>query len=313
MSWVALNCPQCSAPLPRVAIWRSVKCPACGALITRTESVVTRDSFRHALLRSRDGGGVFAGAIMCGGRSYSLMQRVCIGDSSEVYLAQRLGSLPLLVTVKLTSLSAVKVKYHREAQNLRELREIQAGAASVFVAQRLPEVVAQGPVLDDGKEALILRYPAGYWGSLAALCERFPRGIDPRHAVWIWRRMLDTLHFIHAQSWCHGDVRPDHALVNPEDHGILLIGWAAAKKNATEMEQAGDLMRSARVVVVLLSGEKGAGSIPVHVPRILADLITRASEDEGFCLAQKAQGLDALLRKTAQEAFGPPAFVPLIL
>ena len=314
MAWVALTCPQCSAPLPRVAIWRSVKCPACGSLITRTEEVVKRDTFRQALNRAQLSAGVAAGSeVLCGGERFVLMQTLGRGSASEVHLARRLGPLPLLATMKLSIHPADADSLKREAQNLRALHEVD-GSAGVYAAQRLPEVIACSMLEDgSGRLALILRHPNGFWGSLAALGSRFPQGIDPRHAVWIWRRMLDVLHFIHAQGWAHGGISPDHALVHPQDHGVRLIGWAEARRNATPQAKAADLMRAARVVQVLLSGMSSADVFPAQVPPVLASLITLSAKDEAFCIAQGASGIDSQLVSVAREAFGPPVFVPLVL
>jgi len=315
MAWVALNCPQCSAPLPRVAIWRAVKCPSCGALITRTESVVTRDSFHQAWLRARRDSALSGGGVQCGGERYRLMDLVGSGEISQVYVAQRIGTLPFLATIKLSSAPAAAARYAREAQVLRELQALQSDGAGAYFSQRLPEVVAEGAVegSNNAQRALVLRHPSGCWGSLAALNERFAQGLDPRHAVWIWRRILEVLGFVHTQGWSHGDVRPEHALVHPQDHGVLLIGWASAQNGASAQDQATDLLRSARVVLVLLSGASAAGAIPSHVPTGLAQLLKRAGQDNEFCRSQGAQGLDALLRAEANTAFGPPAFVPLTI
>ncbi len=314
MTWLALNCPQCSAPLPRVAIWRSVKCASCGALITRGESIVERDSFRQALARAKQGLGSAGGEIQCRGQQYHLMQHIGSGTVSEVWLARRLGTLPFLATLKLSSTAEGAKQHACEAEVLRELQTSHSDAAASFAAQRLPEVIAEGKVDgSDSKHALVLRHPTGYWGSLAALSHRFPSGIDPRHAVWIWRRMLDVLHFIHAQGWSHGDIRPEHALVHPQDHGVKLIGWASAEKNAGTKEHTRDLMHCSRVVMVLLCGATDAGSIPSHVPSGLAKLVSRASDDEDFCRTNGAPGIDTLLRAEAAAAFGPPTFVPLNL
>ncbi len=308
MSWVALNCPQCGAPLPRMAIWRSVTCGSCGALITRSEAVVTRDSFRRAWQRARAEFGS-GNTMECGGERYLLMQSLGDGEISQVYLAQRIGMQPFLATVKLSSAPSAAGRYAREAQVLRKLREAD-GAADFF----LPQAVAQGAVEGvKGQHALVLRHPNGFWGSLAALSERFPKGIDPRHAVWIWRRMLTVLGLIHRQGWRHGDVRPEHALVHPADHGVLVIGWAAAKEGAGPTEQAMDLMRSARVIQVLLCGVNEGGGAPHGVPEDLAGLVKQAANDEAFCRSQRAEGLDAALKSVAQAAFGPPRFLTLTI
>lgn len=312
MAWVALSCPQCSAPLPRVAIWRSVKCASCGSLITRTESVVSRDVFRQAWLRARQSSDAAGGDIECGGAGYRLLQHLGEGEISQVYLAQRLGPMPLLATVKISSAPGAAARYAREAQVLTELQSAEAEAESAYCSQHLPVVLGQGVVPGPGnRHALIMRHPSGFWGSLAALNARFPQGLDPRHAVWIWRRLLDVLHYLHAQGWSHGDIRPEHALVHPADHGLRVIGWTSAKKGASPAEQARDLQRSARVVKVLLCGGANLATLPDAVPRELAMLVMQASQEEAFCRQQGAAGLDTSLRAAARAAFGPPAFVPL--
>lgn len=313
MNFVALNCPQCAAPLPRVAIWRAVTCGSCGALITRTESIVQRDTFRQALKRAR-GDSAGMGSVTCGGARYHVLQSLGHGEASLVHLAQRTGSTACLVVLKISSAPTAAARQAREAKVLRELQALGDGASGAYFSRLLPEVVAQGPADEtDGRHVLVLRYPGGFWGDLAALGDRFPTGLDPRHAVWIWRRMLEALDFIHRHDWAHGDIRPEHALVHPQDHGVRLIGWASAQKGAGPKGKAADLMRSARVIQVLLCGTGGSGAIPGTVPAGLAQLVTRATQDEDFCRAHGAEGLDAALRAEAKAAFGPPAFVPLAI
>jgi len=262
-----------------------------------------RDSFHQALIRARQSIPAGAADIRCSGAGYILLELLGTGERSNVYLAKRVAAMPLLATVKLSTSSAASIHYAREAEVLRELQTL---------SPLFPEVVAEGPVEGRGSQhALVLHHPNGFWGSLADLNERVPEGIDPRHAVWIWRRMLDILRFVHAQGWSHGDVRPEHALVHPRDHAVRLISWGSAKKGVGADDQAKDLLRSARTVLVLVSGNSGTGSVPGGVPAGLARLLTRASQDEAFCRTQAAQGLDDLLRAAAREAFGPPSFVPL--
>ena len=313
MAWSAVSCPQCGSPLPRVALWRSVKCSSCGSLITKTESVVTRDSFHQALNRARqDSAGL--DALLCGGYRYHLMQMLGVGEISRVYLGRRLDSAPFLATIKLSSAPAAASLYSREAQVLRELQGLDGDGSGAYFSRLFPEVISQGVVGgNDGRQVLVLRHPSGFWGNLAALNERFASGLDPRHAVWIWRRILEVLNFIHCRGWSHGDVRPEHALVHPKDHGVRLIGWSSAKKGAGENDKAADLCRSARVVQVLLCGANGSGNLPGAVFAGLAHLVTKTTRDEDFCRSQGAEGLDALLRAEAKAAFGAPSFVPLII
>jgi serine/threonine protein kinase len=241
------------------------------------------------------------------------MRKLGAGEISEVHLARRIGSMPLLATIKLSSSPAAAAQYAHEAQVARELQLLDPDGAGPYFSRLLPDAIAQGAVEENnGLQALILRHPNGYWGSLASLNERFASGLDPRHAVWIWRRMLEVLNFVHKQGWCHGDVRPEHALVHPQDHAVQLIGWASASKCAAEKNKAADLCRSARVVQVLFCGTSSP-NLPGGVPAGVAQLVTSAASDENFCRSQGAEGLDALLQAEAKAAFGPPSFVPLII
>jgi len=237
---------------------------------------VTR--FHQAWLRARQDAGFSAGGIQCGGERYQLMQLLGSGEISQVHVAQRIGPLPFLATIKLSSAPAAAARYAREAQVLRELQTLQSGGAGAYFSQRLPEVVAAGVVEggDHTQQALVLRHPNGYWGS--------PGGA----AGALWARPRSTP--------CGVDLAPDArgiefhsrpglgpwrcpartALVHPQDHGVLLIGWTSAQKGANAKDRATDLLRSARVVLVLLNGASEASAIPSHVPAGLAQLLTRA-------------------------------------
>lgn len=313
MSWVALTCPQCSAPLPRVALWRAVKCASCGSLVTKTESMVRRDSFRQALARAREAS---AGSkfIECGGARYQVLETLGAGEISTVYFGNRVSAAPMLVTIKVSAAPGASAAYAREGEVLRGLQALDSEGAGAFFTRLLPVAVAHGAVDGEaGRHALVLKHPVGFWGSLAALHDRFANGLDPRHGVWIWRRMLEALGFVHRFGWAHKDVRPEHALVHLGEHAVRLIGWREAKEGVGVKFQAEDLCRSARVVQVLLSGERGRGELNGDVPAGLAKLVNRAAEDRDFCREHGAEGLDALLREEARSAFGPPKFVPLTI
>jgi serine/threonine protein kinase len=243
-----------------------------------------------------------------------LKERLGQGEVSEVYLAHRIGPMPFLTVIKLSSATHAAAAHAREAKILRELTALACSDSDAHFALLLPEVVTVGMVEGDtSRHALVLKAPNGYWGSLAALHEHFPQGLDPRHAVWIWRRLLAMLAFLHSRGWAHGDVRPEHALVHPSDHGVRLIGWTAAQKTTDAMAQATDLMRSARIIHILLSGTAEQSTMIYHIPIELASLVNQAANDTAFCQQQGALGLDSALRNAARAAFGPPAYVPLHL
>ncbi|MEU7904333.1 molecular chaperone DnaJ [Actinoplanes sp. NPDC049118] len=61
--------------------------------------------------------------------------------------------------------------------------------------------------------------------SLADVRRAYPGGIDPRDAAWIWRRLLTGLGWAHRAGVVHGAVLPEHVLVHPAEHGVVLVDW----------------------------------------------------------------------------------------
>lgn len=316
MQFSALTCPQCAAPLPRQASWRMVACTFCGAVVTRSRSVVEAAQFREAFARAQAHAmairATASRVLRLNGQHYSVLTQLGTGERSQVYLAERISPLPQRVTLKLAHSATQHGGLADEAKILEQLQSIKSPGAEYFT-QRLPQPVRTGvyeEAAGQEREALILRHPCGYWGSLADVLRFAPAGIDPRHGVWIWRRILEVLAFVHESGWSHGDLAPEHFLVNSRDHGILIIGWAKARAVADTRSISRDLMQSAWSVRVLLSGGKGAPRFSSRIPAPFADLLLRCSEDASWSTSTGARGLERALHAAAREAFGPPRFIP---
>lgn len=310
---LALSCPQCSAPLPRAARWRTVECAYCGTTVVRGEETVRREDFRAALRRAQPqaGGGR---VLQWRGGHYRVLAPLGRGEHAEVLLAERLGALPERVTLKLALHEAGASALAREAAALAALQSLDIAGAAYFT-RRLPQPIGTGQAegwSEAPREALVLRHPTGFWGSLDAVRQAHAQGIDPRHAVWIWRRMLEVLAFVHDAGWCHGAIAPAHALVHPRDHGVLLIGWSQARPRADRATMARDLQQSAWTLRALLHGpsDDAAPGLGARTPGPLAGLLHECSEARGACERLGARGIEAALSEAARASFGAPQFVP---
>ncbi len=60
---------------------------------------------------------------------------------------------------------------------------------------------------------------------LTHLAAARPEGVDARDAAWIWRRLLVALGYAHRAGVRHGAVLPEHVMIHPELHGVVLVDW----------------------------------------------------------------------------------------
>jgi serine/threonine protein kinase len=310
MDFISLTCPQCGGSLPRQARWRMVHCPYCNSLVTRSDDVVQSARFHQSLLNANESIPPAPHCINISGTKFRVLAPLGGGDHSEVYLAERMNRLPERVIIKCARHGVRSGQLSEENKILRALQSLETSGSPYF-SQRLPQPVDVGNVDDTGREVLVLRQPVGFWGSLEDVLHYHQSGVDARHAVWIWRRILDVLSFIHDNGWSHGNLHPGHLLVHPSDHGILIIGWHQAlqlKKDSDKKVR--DLKQSAWSIRALLSGNTDDPGFGSKTPAPLVEVLKHASEDTVYCASLGAAGIDDALKSAAFESFGSPVFVP---
>ena len=215
-------------------------------MVTRSEDVVPVDPFKEAWARAQSAPS--GEEVRIQEQRYRIQTRLGRGPSSEVLLADRVGVLPERVVLKVAEEDCSTFDHELDA--LRKLGEADP-------IQRLPQPIragiSSGP-RSTGRKVLVLRHLPGHWGTLADHSARHPEGVDPRHAVWMWRRVLGTLGLIHGQGWAHGQLSPEHLLLHPRDHGVMVLGWSQARPNASSQARAKDLLQAAWSIRVALCG-----------------------------------------------------------
>lgn len=61
--------------------------------------------------------------------------------------------------------------------------------------------------------------------TLTQVREHYPGGVSAKDAAWMFRRLLMALGFTHQMGIVHGAVLPEHVLIEPDLHGLVLIDW----------------------------------------------------------------------------------------
>lgn len=320
----ALQCPSCGGALPPSARRRPVTCGFCGATVALDVKLVRAADYRAALARFQ-AAEVAERPVRVGGHAYRILGRVGRGESSDVLAAERVSPIPERVLLKILRVEDDAERLQHEDQVLRALRASKAPGAPHF-SRVLPRPVAVGRAAGTERWVAVQGHRPGFTADLTALRGALPGGVDPRHGVWIWRRLLELLAFVHDAGWRHDAVLPQHVLVHPRDHGVTLVGWTVASALRAPLQAhlqgaepfyprsgrarpEADVVMSARAVLWLL-GAEDLERAPSHVPDAMARLLERAAAGEGE-LAPRA--LAGAMGAAAREAYGPPAFVPLNL
>ncbi|MGQ0709989.1 MAG: protein kinase family protein [Rhodoferax sp.] len=285
--------------------------------MSKSQEVVQVASFRDAYRRVYGALDRPSQCLEIAQQTYGVLRRLGSGTHAEVFLAQRVSPLPERVVIKLAKPHCADgAALQRSAAALDALQQSSAPGAGYFT-QHLPQTVVQGTARGNFTAecpALVLRAPAGFWGSLEDVMQCYRargRVVDARHAVWMWRRVLEVLAFVHDSGWVHQDLQPENLLVHPANHGVQIIGWSrAAQAMGTPALQGQDLAQVAWALRTLLCGgeDPTQTDLPRAVPTSMAQLL-RQCENPAWCAQQGARGLDRALRDAAQEAFGPPRFI----
>ncbi len=259
--------------------------------------------------------------INLGGRTYVLEGRLGDGDSTVVYRGRWVVRLGERVVIKVQASDADTALLRREWQTLGALHAADAPGAQHF-RTRLPSPVAHGLIdTDRPRVASAFGWKSGFVHTLSEVGELHQRGVPGPVTVWLLKRLLELLGFVHRAGYVHGAVVPDHVLVHPRDHGAVLVGWTAARPLGTPLDAIPSRWtalyprdRTATPALDIAMATKvvhGAGGY--HLPGVRPHRALARVFDEGMSgRATDAWKLSEQLVQASNEAYGPPAYNPLM-
>lgn len=261
--------------------------------------------------------------------SYTIREGLASGDLSTIYGGVDQKGEP--VVVKMSRTPVVNDLLMREATALTTLKTA-AQAAPIWL-RFLPVLADSFKVKDVSRGVRQVNVFAVQCPErlvpLTDLVAHFPKGIDPRHFVWIFKRLLSVLGFAHDAGVIHGAVLPTHILVRPADHSLLLVDWAYSCEPGQRIvalspgyrsfyapevlakAPAGgytDIYMAAKCMEYLLGGELAEG-VPMPFLRFLRQCLIQ----NPYRRANGAFLTHGEFAKVAKEVYGPSRFVDLVL
>jgi len=231
----------------------------------------------------------------------------------------------------------------REFAALRRIQEPQPDAAveTFFKTQRLyvPRPVTAFTVAGGAGEkhrAALLAVPKGRcFTSTTLRRERFPDGLEPKHVHWIFRRLLLTLWMAHLAGTVHGAVTPDHVLVYPGAHGLVLLDWTCSARIGEEhvpacdpewkefyppemarralAEPSMDIYMAAATAIYLLGGDVAARTMPPTVAAPIADELRRCLRTDPRRRPQDAERFYQTFGEVIESVHGKRTYAELIV
>jgi len=322
------HCPNCGAVVSASRFTRVATCAFCGASVHLDDAVLSVARFRaaHQAWRAPDPA-LAAHSVVAGGESWIRLARIAAGEISDVFQVQRQRRPPERAVLKLLRDPGDAPLFAQEWRALEQLAASRAQGADIL-ARRVPQPIRFDPHPAAGPPAMLLGWAPGFRHTFDDVRAALPGGVEPRAAVWMWRRILEILAVVHRSGLVHGAVLPQHLLVERGEHGLRLVGFSCAAAagepllavcvprerfyprdlvDGGRLRPEHDVAMSARAIGFALAADD-AGRLPGAVPARLAELVDEVARGRG---EQSAWPLRERLGALAGELFGPPAFCPL--
>ena len=334
----ALICPQCKAPLTPHRFSRQVICSYCGTTVKLEESAVSADLFHEAwkTWNSPDQY-AFGASTSIGERHWAVESLIAQGESCEIHTG-RLARWPTeLVLIKVLRAGCDGKNLENEWDILQSLQLSPAKGSETFL-RLIPQPIQHGTATAGafaGRQMSVFRWASGFHHNLTEVIKAYPNGIDPRASIWVWRRILEVLAFLHATGMGHGAILPYHLLVQKNEHGIRLVGYGHAgwltdplgslpdadlmyypdfARSLPKYSEQLDIVMSARCIIHLLGGNPQTAELPQAVPALLNNLLKRtalAGRDDPAI--RDAWQIHQELGSISAQAFGPASFNPIVM
>ena len=257
------------------------------------------------------------------------LQALADGEETRLFsgkLEKQGGNVMQPVVLKLPISKEAAERLRQEESTLNSLH-----SQAEQYGKHLPRILGHFR-MKDHRFALVLEKLDGL--NLVQLRERFPLGIEPRHVIWIFRRTLSVLGYVHSQGVLHGNITPEHILVRPKDHNVWLLDWTRSINPRVSGQQfrlihpiygppeakrkqpalpASDLYALALCMIYALGGEPGDRNPPTGTPEPLARLIQALLRESPLQRPRDAWALYNQLEGIRDTLFGPHRFVEFIV
>lgn len=172
--------------------------------------------------------------LSAGGRTYRVLDRLAFGSLSTVYRCRfDDGRRQVEGVFKVARHARGNALVANEADVLRKLHRWPDASRFAPFLSFVEASLEIGGESGAPRRATVLRMHEAVRSvdelyTLNEVRRHYPGGLDARDVAWVWRRLLAVLQFAHGCGVTHAAVLPDHVLIEPREHKLILVGWSSA-------------------------------------------------------------------------------------
>lgn len=282
-------------------------------------AAVDRGSYGHTFVTLR--------TRRCQHRIYGSAFKGAIGRIYHATTVAKSGD-PVASMVKIAASPHDNDLLAREAKALKRLR---GDGTDDRLHPYIPDLIDTFDYRKEGsrRRANATVFLEGFY-SLSDVRRTHPDGIHPLDMAWMWRRLLVAIGYASRNGVIHGAVIPDHVMIHPQMHGLVLTDWCysadigddgsipaaelvdpryrdwypAEVLDKQTLSPATDIYLAAKCMVYLLGGDPINGTLPANIPKGLRAFMRGTLVEDQRRRPQDAWGLlrefDELLERLGQ-------------
>ena len=142
--------------------------------------------------------------------------------------------------------------------------------------------VVENQVMINDRFAFVMREIEGT--PIPKLMAEYPHGVSAEHIMWMLERLFSVVGYLHSKKIVHGNIKPEHVIVNKKIHNMSLCGFSlciteadrptARYKVANEVYSPPEISKTAKVLpcadiyaigklaILLLGGDVKTNAMP---------------------------------------------------
>jgi serine/threonine protein kinase len=261
---------------------------------------------------------------------FHLIKKLAAGSVATLYQGTEEAGIP--VVAKIANDSLDNDLLINERRILKALWDDKSKTGKEFQKYLPPlkAVLAVSDAAGQRREANIFALLADYY-PLTEVKRQYPRGVPARAMLWMFKRLLAVLGYVHQAGVVHGAAIPSHLMINPDNHGLILVDWSCAvdwqKKERLKavsadyehfypsevfakelISPATDIYLAAKTMIYIVGGEPATNEIPLTVPREVRLFLKSCLFKEKELRPTDAWDLYQDLLELMRKIYGPPRF-----